>query len=99
MTVIHIIYDLYYTFEYRYSYCRRQMIVREGNYLVTSARPLHADAAGKKRGVPSFREFCRHVLDTTEKWLSSPHLPPPDQRWMPVTFMCAPCIFNYDIIR
>ncbi|XP_050732393.1 carbohydrate sulfotransferase 11-like [Eriocheir sinensis] len=75
-----------------------QMIVRETNYKATSTPSLQARTAEKLPLMASFREFIRYVLDTTETWLSSPHLPPPDDRWMPVTFMCAPCTFKYDII-
>ncbi|MPC24702.1 Carbohydrate sulfotransferase 11 [Portunus trituberculatus] len=79
-------------------------LMKEANKTHTSEFPgrtkgernTHSQA---KIAVPaSFREFCRYVIHTIEQWVASPHLPPPDPRWMPVTYLCSPCTVNYTII-
>ncbi|XP_064112976.1 carbohydrate sulfotransferase 11-like [Macrobrachium nipponense] len=48
--------------------------------------------------MPTFRDFCEYIADTTEDWLSDlNHKEPPDPHWMPMTYMCSPCNLHYDI--
>ncbi|KAG7169881.1 Carbohydrate sulfotransferase 10-like 5 [Homarus americanus] len=48
--------------------------------------------------IPPFREFCRHVADAVEAWARNPNTAPkPNHHWIPITYMCSPCILNYDI--
>ncbi|XP_066962170.1 carbohydrate sulfotransferase 11-like [Macrobrachium rosenbergii] len=48
--------------------------------------------------MPTFRDFCEYIADTTEDWLSDlNHKEPPDPHWMPMAYMCSPCNLHYDI--
>ncbi|KAK7069861.1 hypothetical protein SK128_024291 [Halocaridina rubra] len=48
--------------------------------------------------MPSFRDFCQYIADSTEAWLADlDHIPPPDLHWMPMTYVCSPCNLRYDV--
>ncbi|KAK8377066.1 hypothetical protein O3P69_013608 [Scylla paramamosain] len=79
-------------------------LMEEANSTHTSKSPKgtkggeHTHSQARVAVPASFREFCRHVTHTIEQWVASPHLPPPDPRWMPVIYLCSPCTVNYTII-
>ncbi|KAK4304224.1 hypothetical protein Pmani_023857 [Petrolisthes manimaculis] len=45
----------------------------------------------------SFSIFCSHVINTTEQWLHDHKKHPPHPFVMPMTFICSPCGFQYDV--
>ncbi|XP_068238544.1 carbohydrate sulfotransferase 11-like [Palaemon carinicauda] len=48
--------------------------------------------------LPTFRDFCAYIADTTEEWLRDMNgKEPPDPHWMPMTYMCSPCNLHYDV--
>lgn len=48
--------------------------------------------------LPTFRDFCKYVVDSVEDWLDDlSHTPPPDLHWMPMTYVCSPCNLRYDV--
>ncbi|CAL4238835.1 unnamed protein product, partial [Meganyctiphanes norvegica] len=52
--------------------------------------------------VPSFRDFCRYIIDELENWMRDSDkngLNPPDHHWSPQTYLCSPCKLKYDIYR
>nr|XP_053647520.1 carbohydrate sulfotransferase 8-like [Cherax quadricarinatus] len=48
--------------------------------------------------MPTFTDFCHYVADSLEAWLLDPDgYSRPDQHWMPITYICSPCIIDYTV--